>query len=150
MHSPVERLQQEIDAGLSGLDADQTQLRPVGDETRWSIQQLAKHLLLTYTATSSLLEASLTKDAPGRLPRTLSQRIAQCAVCRFGYFPQGNKSPEEVAPPATETAVSGAVLKALIGAALTRLEANARDVERLPGRERRTSHPVLGPLSAPQ
>lgn len=150
MHSSVERLLREIDAGLHGLNAAQTQLRPAGDGAHWNIQQIAKHLLLTYTATSSLLEASMAEDEPVRALRTLSQRIAQCAVCRFGYFPEGRKSPELVAPPAMEAAISGAALTALMGAALTRLEEDVSAVEQLPGRQRCTSHHVLGPLSARQ
>jgi hypothetical protein len=149
IHLPLQKLLQEIGTSLDGLDAAQTQLRPAGGSTRWSIQQVTEHLLLTYASTCGVLETRIAKGRPTLARPTLLERIRQCAVCRFEYFPEGRKAPAAVTPPDARPA-SGDMLADQARDVLTRLDNLVLEVERLFGRGRSTTHHVLGPLSPHQ
>ncbi|MEO8871034.1 MAG: DUF1569 domain-containing protein [Granulicella sp.] len=150
MQALLEQLEREINASLHGLNAVQTQLRPAGDSARWSIQQITEHLLLTYTSTASLFEARIAKGTPTRTQPTLLQRSSQWAVCKFGYFPQGRKSPAAVAPPESSIPASGEMLATEAHDSLTRLDTLTQTMEPLFGTKRSAVHHVLGPLNSQQ
>ena len=57
-------LQHAIAYSLRGLDAAQTQLRPVKRKDRWSIQQIVEHLLLTYSSTEATIAEAPKKERP--------------------------------------------------------------------------------------
>ena len=72
----LQQLQQEIGGSLRGLDATQTQLRPSAkDPDKWSIQQIAQHLALTYANTEIAINGRLVKGTPTRTQSTLQQHI---------------------------------------------------------------------------
>lgn len=150
MQALLEQLEGEIADSLHGLDAVQTQLRPADDPARWSIQQVTEHLLLTYVSTASLFEARIAKGTPTRTQPTLLQRSSQWAVCRFGYFPQGRKSPAAVAPPDSAAPASGEMLAVRAHDALIRLDTLTQTTEKLFGARRSAAHHVLGPLNSQQ
>src|SRR6185437_6270213 len=93
-------LQHAIAYSLHGLDAAQTQLRPVKRKERWSIQQIVEHLLLTYSSTEATIAARLEKHRPTKSKPSMLQRFSQYTVIRLGYFPHGRKAPALVTPAA--------------------------------------------------
>ncbi len=150
MHRDLEELRNELATALGGLDTRHTQLRPAGIG-KWSIQQIAGHLLLTYGATGAALAARLTKGAVTKAKPTVAQRVSQFAVCRIGYFPRGRQAPEPVTAPAGAKALPGETLAEQAAHALAEMDQRLSDCERLFGAGRRAiSHMVLGPLSVRQ
>lgn len=150
MNIILEELQHELTHTLRGLDATQTQLRPVGHPEKWSIQQIAEHLLLTYAATATALQARITKGTPTQAKPVLQQRIGQYFLTTLGYFPHGRKAPAPVAPLTQQQPLSGADLLASTSQRLATLDTLVDQVEDLFGQRRAVSHMILGPLSAHQ
>jgi hypothetical protein len=153
MNPTFHRLQCEIAHSLEGLDASQTQLRPRShpdslNSEKWSIQQIMEHLLLTYTATETVLEARLAKRAPTQAKPSLMQRVMQCAVFRIGYFPRSRQAPSPVIPPASASPLSGEELAQAATQHLTRLARICTEAGELFGTSQPcASHMILGPLS---
>ncbi len=150
MDRTLEQLEREIRAGLAGLSAGQTQLRPVKSPAKWSIQQVMEHLLLTYASSCGVVEERVGKGSPTRASPSLVQRVGQWAVLECGYFPMGRKSPAMVAPPDEVEAAAGEVLAGRAEELLRRFDGVTAAAEALFGRRRAISHAVLGPLSARQ
>ena len=150
MHAAILQLQREIGDSLSGLDAAQMQLRPLADRTKWSIQQIVEHLLLTYTSTCSVFETRIAKGSPTRAQPSMEQRAGQFLVLNAGHFPKGREAPAGVVPPASSGIVCGAELAGEVTVMLLRFDRIAEEAERLFGRRRAISHQVLGPLSVAQ
>jgi hypothetical protein len=151
MNRDLETLRDELERSLGGLDERQTQLRPGGDPARWNIQQIATHLLLTYAATETALDARIAKAIPTKARPALAQYAGQFTLLRLGYFPRGRKAPERVTAPADASAVPGGVLIAQVHAAIDTLDRRVAVAEAIFGPElRAVSHIVLGPLSTRQ
>jgi len=141
-------LQHAIAYSLHGLDAAQTQLRPVKRKGRWSIQQIVEHLLLTYSSTEATIAARLEKHRPTKSKPRMLQRFSQYTVIRLGYFPRGRKAPAMVTPPAEIAAPrSGDELAHAVREQLLRLHELCNEAEKEFGAVRCASHHVLGPLS---
>jgi hypothetical protein len=146
----LQQLQLEISGSLQGLGATQTQLRPStanSDKDKWSIQQIAQHLTLTYANTEIAINGRLAKGTPTRTQPTLQQRIRQYAVTTLGYFPSGRKAPSSVCPPACSPPLSGEELTQEATIGLARIDQLFAQAESLFGSRRAISHVVLGPLS---
>jgi hypothetical protein len=150
MHPILSRLRDEFAAGLAGLDAAQTQLRPAGRPAAWSIQQITEHLMLTYAMTRLAMDARLEKGTPTRARATLANRVGQCAVTMLGVFPNGRIAPERVQPPLDSDALSGAELSSAVTAALDEMDARLEKAQRTFGPGRSVSHMVLGPMNMTQ
>jgi DinB superfamily len=149
MNSTLHQLQREIADSLQSLDATQTQLRP--RPSKWSIQQIIEHLLLTYSSTETAIRARLAKRTPTRARPTLAHRISQFAVTRCGYFPTGREAPEPVTPNPTTHPVSGEDLAQTTAEHLARLDLLFTEAETLFGPASQcASHTVLGPLNIDQ
>ena len=146
----LQQLQQEIATSLQGLDATQTQLRSVTDPDKWSIQQIVKHLNLTYTNTEVAISARLAKGTPTRAQPTAQQRIRQFAVTTLGYGPSGREAPTPVCPPADSPPLSGKELTHETATGLARIDQLFTQAEAIFGSHRAISHIVLGPLSIHQ
>ena len=151
MNPTFSQLQSEIASCLHELEVSQTQLRPPSHSDKWSIQQIIEHLLLTYAETETALNARIVKGTPTRAKPSLTQRVAQFAVCRFGYFPSGRKAPPLVIPIATSSPLSGRQLAQATAERLERLDQRCVQAAELFGSTSRcASHIVLGPLSIDQ
>ena len=154
MNPVLERLQDEIYRSLDGLTASQTQLRPVDSSGKWTIQQIAQHLSLSYISTYEVVAGRVAKDHPTLAVPTLPQRCAQLFVTRLGYFPTGREAPSVVMPPtasaAPETQFSGVSLAQETSECLARMDQAIDSAQQRFGRRRFASHGVLGPLSASQ
>ena len=74
MNNDLQQLQRVITYSLRGLDSAQTQLRPAEQGNRWSIQQIIEHLLLTYSATETAINARLAKRTP------TTRKMSTCCV----------------------------------------------------------------------
>lgn len=147
----LQQLQREIAASLQGLDATQTQIRPSAtNPDKWSIQQIAQHLTLTYANTEVAVNGRLVKGTPTRTQPTLQQRIRQYAVTTLGYFPSGREAPSPVCPPACSQPLSGEDLAQEAATGLARIDQLFAQAESLFGSSRSISHVVLGPLSIHQ
>ncbi len=147
----LQQLQREIASSLHGLDATQTQLRPLGtNPDKWSIQQITQHLTLTYANTEVAVNGRLVKGTPTRTQPTLQQRIRQYAVTNLGYFPGGREAPSPVCPPACSPPLSGEQLTQEAAVGLARIAQMFAQAESLFGSGRAISHVVLGPLSLHQ
>ncbi|WP_263384255.1 DinB family protein [Granulicella arctica] len=150
MHPILDKLQNEIRDSLSGLSAEQTQLRPLTDPAKWSIQQVMEHLLLTYRSSCAVVEGRVAKGTPTKASPDMRQRVAQFAVFQCGYFPTGRRAPAMVTPPDAGEAVAGEVLAVRAAELLERFDRLTAEMEGLFGRKRAISHGVLGPLGAQQ
>ena len=151
MNATLHQLQREIAASLQSLDETQTQLRPPSRLTKWSIQQIVEHLLLTYASTETAINARLAKRTPTGASPTLAHRIAQFAVTRCGYFPTGREAPPMVAPQPSTYPLSGADLTEATAEHLVRLDLLFNEAETLFGPASQcANHNVLGPLNIDQ
>jgi len=151
MKDHLELLREELEVALGGLDSQQTQLQPVGEQGKWTVQQIVGHLLKTYAATEKAMEARVAKGQPTRAKVTVVQRVSQFALLRAGYFPQGRVAPEVVCAAAGEDAAPSGVLIAQLDLALFAMDRKLAETEALFGRNARSvNHMVLGPLSIDQ
>jgi hypothetical protein len=151
MNSTLQQLQREIAASLHSLDATQTQLRPPSRPSKWSIQQIIEHLLLTYSGTETAINARLAKRTPTRARPTLTHRVFQFAVTQCGYFPTGRDAPETVTPQTTTHPLSGEELAQATAEHLGHLDLLFTEAETLFGPASQcASHTVLGPLNIDQ
>jgi DinB superfamily len=150
MNPVLDQLQQQLTRSLSGLDADQTQLRPTGHPEKWSIQQIAEHLLLTYAATASALQARIVKGTPTQAKPSPYQYVGQFVVTTLGRFPEGRKAPAPVAPGPCDHPLCGAELTTIASERLATLDALTAQVQSLFGNKRAVNHMILGPLNAKQ
>ncbi len=151
----LQQLQQELVAALAGLDASQTQLSPAGQAAngtpRWNIQQIVRHLLLSYEATIAAMEARLTKATPTKAKPSPAQRLWQFVLLRLQHFPGGRPAPEAVTPKPEVEALDGPMLQAEVTAALEQMAQRIDAAERLFGPDRQAvSHMLLGPMSVAQ
>lgn len=150
MNSVLDLLQREITSSLHGLDATQTQLRPLSAPEKWSIQQIVEHLLLTYSGAETALNARLAKRRPTAAKPSALQRIQQFAVYRLEYFPGGRQAPDIVTPANGTSPLSGEELATAVQDRLTRFDIFCTEAEQLFGSKQCASHNVLGPLSVDQ
>lgn len=149
MDATVERLRRELVAGLAGLSAEETQMRPaVG---KWSIQQVVEHLLLSYETTSAVVGVRVAKGTGTLAKPSASQWLGQMMITRLGYFPKGRKAPPAVAPAEVpERRMSGAELGERAAATLGTMDGVLVQAEGLFGDKRAISHLVLGPMNVRQ
>jgi hypothetical protein len=151
MNRNLEVLREELTEALSGLDEDQTQLRPGGDPARWSVQQVAGHLRMTYAVTVVAMDARIMKASATKAKPSLIQRVAQFTLISCGYFPRGRQAPDRVCSAADEVPVSGSALAGRVQEALATMDSRIDKAEMIFGSTRRVvSHMVLGPLSMDQ
>lgn len=150
MNSILQTLEQQLGHSLTGLTATQTQLRPIDHPEKWSIQQITEHLLLTYAATATALQARLDKGTPTQARPTLQDRIRQFAVTTLGYFPQGRQAPLPVTPAPQSAPLAGPDLLALATQSLSNLDQLLDRIESLFGQKRAVNHMILGPLNPHQ
>jgi Protein of unknown function (DUF1569) len=151
MNPTLLQLQSEIASSLRGLDATQTQFHPLSRPSKWSIQQIVEHLLLTYSLTETTINVRLAKSAPTRAKPTLTHRVFQYAVTRCGYFPSGREAPPMVTPQPTTHPLSGEDLAQASAEHLNRLDLLFTEAEKLFGPASQcASHAVLGPLNINQ
>ncbi|RZU39416.1 DUF1569 domain-containing protein [Edaphobacter modestus] len=152
MNPTLRRLEDEFSRSLRGLTAPQTQLHPHRNPARWNICQITQHLLLTYSSTTSAIEARMAKGTPTRSRATLSQLIAQLFVIRLGLLPSRREAPPAVTPSANP-AHPHPDGDALISAFSTALATMEELLERAEGHFTSTpclSHFALGPLNIAQ
>jgi DinB superfamily len=147
MNPAIQQLHHKLSASLQGLDAAQTQLHPIMNPQKWSIQQIADHLLLTYASTANLFERRIAKGIPTQSQPTSSQRIQSFVVLQLGYMPTGRIAPEAVRPASTAP-LSGEELTQRAAKHLLRLDANLDQAESLFGLTRAIPHTILGPMCA--
>ncbi|MCU1223291.1 MAG: hypothetical protein JWQ42_1384 [Edaphobacter sp.] len=150
MNPTLQQLQNEVADSLRGLDSAQTQTVPPGQPDKWSIQQIAQHLCLTYTSTEAAIHGRLIKGRPTRAKPTMLQWIAQYFVTVFGYFPHGREAPSAVVPPSGGERLSGEDLSRAAAECLARIDKLFDQAEALFGQRRCITHEVLGPLSIHQ
>ena len=151
MNPTLHQLQVEIASSLTGLDANQTQLRPTSRLDKWSIQQIMEHLLLTYSSTATAINARIDKGTPTQAKPTLAQRVFGYAVTRCGYFPTGRQAPPMVTPESNSQPLSGGRLTQIASERLTHLDQLFAQAENLFGHASQcASHAVLGPMTIHQ
>jgi|ERR1035438_6301370 hypothetical protein len=143
MNSYLERLQQELEDATRGVSAAAMVQAASG---KWNGAQILEHLFLTYHHTNRGLEKCLQAGAPLSVRRaSLREWVRRVAVLKFGYFPEGRKSPERALPrgmPIEELAPA-------IAPEIQTMAAGFDDCERRFGaRTRILDHPILGPLTA--
>jgi hypothetical protein len=150
MNPTLQQLQNEVADSLHGLDSTQTQTIPLSQPDKWSIQQIAQHLCLTYASTETAIRGRLIKGTPTRARPTILQRIALYFVTVFGYFPHGHEAPSAVVPPAVGERFSGEDLARAAAEGLARVDKLFDEAEALFGQRRCITHAILGPLSIHQ
>jgi hypothetical protein len=147
MNPTIQQLHRKLSAALHNLDAAQTQLHPVANPQKWSIQQIADHLLLTYDSTAAVLETRIAKGIPTQSHPTPSQRVKSFVVLQLGHMPTGRTAPEAVRP-GSAAPLTGEELTRLATEKLLHLDANLDQAESLFGSTRAITHAILGPMCA--
>lgn len=147
MNPTIQQLHRKLSAALQDLDAAQTQLHPVANPEKWSVQQIADHLLLTYASTATLFEKRIAKGIPTQSRPTPSQRVKSFVVLQLGHMPNGRTAPEAVSPTHT-TPLTGEELIRLATEKLLRLDANLDQAESVFGSTSAITHAILGPMCA--
>jgi hypothetical protein len=150
MNPTLEQLETKLSSALHGLDSSQTQLRLTNDPSRWTIQQITEHLLMTYASTAASFETRLAKGTPTLSRPTSAHRARQFAVITLGLMPGRRQAPPEVTPPDSASPRSGSDLTATAHDALSRLDDLFNHAEQSFGAVRCLSHFALGPLTASQ
>jgi hypothetical protein len=141
MNSYLERLQRELDSTMGGVSATTLSQSSSG---KWSVIQIAEHLLLTYKHTARGLAKCLQQGAPLASRATLHNRFASLLVLKLGYLPNGRKSPERAMP---QGMLADEVL-AGIGEELRKMDSILTECERqFGGRKNIIDHPFIGPLT---
>jgi hypothetical protein len=144
MDSDLEYLRRAITSASSDLSTADLNRKPEG---KWSAAEVLEHLYLTYTGTQKAFERCLKAGKPLGGRPTFKQRVAIAAVTRFGYFPEGRKSPDHVLP----RGMAAEKIVADIGAQIVVMDKIiAQCEERYGSRVKVLDHPVLGPLTARQ
>ena len=142
MDSHLQRLRKELEDAMGGSSLPGLQQAPPG---KWCAAQIAEHLLLTYKQTNRGLAKCLEQGAPLASRASLKDRIAALLVVRFGYLPNGRKSPERAMPGGMlpEEVQQGIAME------LEKMASGLDDCERRFGRSTKLmDHPFLGPLTA--
>lgn len=150
MSPTLQQLETKLSAALHGLNASQTQLRLTNDPSRWTIQQIVQHLLMTYASTAAAFETRLVKGTPTLSRPTPAHRATQFIVITLGLMPGRRKATPEVTPPASSPPLSGDELAASAHEDLSHLDHLFDQAEKNFGSVRCQSHFVLGPLTTSQ
>jgi hypothetical protein len=142
MHPKFVRLRKTISDAIAGMDIDDLCRHP---ESKWSTAEILDHLNLTYLGTIKNLERRITEGKPCPEGDRNKKRWARVAVTRFGYMPNGRKSPERALPRGTP---AQQITSEIMGS-IVRLDGVIAQCEtRFPGGLPIAEHPVLGPLTA--
>ena len=145
MHEVLRRLEESIADAIGDLCETEMQAHP---PWKWTIQQIAQHLVLTYQATETVLVRRIEKGRSTQARPSLSQHCAQLLILRFGYFPGGLPAPAQVTPAANPPAVCGADLASSAAEHLKYTDTLLDRVGEMFGeRSRSVTHMRLGPLS---
>lgn len=145
MHPLLQDALHEIDSATAGMDEVQLNFHPEG---KWSSTDILEHLSHTFEQTGKGMKRCL--DAGKNLGDrpTLKQRLFHLLVLDLKHFPQGRKSPPQVAP---KGGVSGLDTLDKIKANLVTMDQILSECrEKLGTSGRLANHPVLGPLKNEQ
>ena len=141
MHPTTKQIRDAVANSTDGLSEHQLRLHPEG---KWDSAGILEHLALTFGTTARLFEKILREGRPLATSLTLSHRTRQLVVLRFGYIPEGRKSPKRVEPTGT---LSGREATELIFANLEKMDIALTECERRFGdKVKIADHPVLGPI----
>jgi hypothetical protein len=143
MDSYLEHLRQELEDATRGASPVAMAQAAPG---KWNSTQILEHLFLTYHHTNRGLEKCLQAGAPLTVRRASPREwVRKVVVLKFGYFPEGRKSPERAVPrgmPLDEVAPA-------IAPEIQKMATGLDDCERRFGsRTKIMDHPILGPLTA--
>jgi DinB superfamily len=142
MHPKLVKLQKTLSNAITGMNFDDLSRHPEG---KWSTAEILDHLNLTYLGTIKNLERRIAEGKTCAENDRRKKRWARLAVTRFGYLPNGRKSPERMLPRGTP---SQQVAKEIMES-LARLDGVIAQCEtRFPGGVPIAEHPILGPLTA--
>ena len=151
MHPAFCNMLEELTACTEGVSKDTAQIHPAHDETRWSIQQVIEHLVMTYRSTCGILQSRLEKGRPLFTKPTMRQRTMQLFVTRFGYFPKDIPAPSAVMPAhANLPPMGGNDLLQALQQDLETMELLIEKCRAQFGERRVATHIILGPLTAEQ
>jgi hypothetical protein len=145
-------LSEEVDPllhELSTLTVSQMQLSPSVNPKRWSIQQIAEHLLLTYEQTTKNVAIRLTRKLPTQKESTLLQRSLRFLVLMLGLTVNGLPASDATTPQKIEPQ-SGEEVAARLRAALEEMDVHLRKARHLFGMLPVAYHPFFGPMRVEQ
>jgi hypothetical protein len=137
----LKRLQQEIDAAIAGLTAEQMSWHPPG---KWCTAEVLEHLYLTYTGTIKGFERMMEAGKPIVTSPTLKQRVGNVLVLGFSYLPSGREAPKMSRP----KGLPQEKVRAEIVAKIAEMDEFLSRCEEKMGRGKLLDHPILGPLTA--
>lgn len=151
MHPSVQMLLENLRPVLEDLDEAQTQLHPMQDAARWSVEQTIGHLVMTYRSTGQLLRDRLAKARPVSRGPKLQERLLRGLVLTMGVFPRGISAPDAVRPErAGLPPVNGQGLVRTLQAELESMETELESCRHTFGTKFVATHFALGPMSVEQ
>ncbi len=150
MHPDLSKLDAGLAGALLGLTPSQTQAVPSAELHKWSIQQIAEHLLQTYRGSLTAIVARVERGSVTRAQPSLRQRLGQFRILSLGCFPHGRLAPAAVSPTQPVTIRGGDDLLTRLNVEILKLDQATAHGERLFGHRRAVSHLILGPLSMQQ
>jgi hypothetical protein len=150
MHEVLQKLRDELAGGIHGLSAEQAQARPA--PTKWSIQQIVEHLLLSYAATRDVVMVRVGTGEPTKASPSVTQRLGQLMIVTSGIFPPRRLAPPLVTPPEVPLRkLDAGELTEALDESLHGMDDALRKAESLFGSSQRSiSHIILGPMSVSQ
>jgi hypothetical protein len=151
MHSAFDFLHGTYAEALNGLNADETQFRPVNDPRQWCAQELIEHLILVGRSASRAFEDRLRKGRPTQAQATPEQEMRWRATVAVGRLPMGMTAPEPVCPGQLNLpALCGAELASQLSAEMELMDGLLDQCAEKFGSQPMASHFAFGPLSAEQ
>lgn len=149
MSPELDRLLQQYATVLDSRSAAACQAHPAGDADRWSAQEIAGHLALTYRSSAQTVQRRIDKGEPPSARKSVRQHAMQAMVIGLGVFPKRQRAPEFARPQVLAwEPKSGAELIAELAAGLKRMDAALDAAEARFARVPVASHFILGPLTA--
>jgi hypothetical protein len=142
MHPKFVKLRKTLSNAIAGMDVDDLSRHP---EDKWSAAEILDHLNLTYLGTIKNLERRIAEGKTCAEGDRRKKRWPRLFVTRFGYMPNGRKSPERAMPRGTPAQqVTSEIMKNI-----ERLDGVIAECEmRFSGGVPIAEHPILGPLTA--
>jgi hypothetical protein len=142
MHPKFVKLRKTLSNAIAGMTVDDLSRHPEG---KWSTAEILDHLNLTYLGTIKNLERRLAEGKTCSEGDRRKKRWPRLFVTRFGYLPNGRKSPERALPRGTPAQqITSEIMENI-----ARLDGVIAECEmRFPGGVPIAEHPILGPLTA--
>jgi len=89
MHPILKSALEPLAVQIAGLSLEEAQVHPLPGQGRWSAQQIAEHLILTYQQTTDSVQRQLRSGRVPKNRRGLLEFVIRLQVLGLGQMPSG-------------------------------------------------------------